>query len=119
MFSPAVRQCLTWDDSGGRIADRSRSVTRRRSRTMFGIPWWAWVVIGLFAAYRLGLLAMSKGFRLITRREFVQFVQDFDPGVEIIGVGERRLRVRSGEAPPVAVELAPLYQDAAALDPAT
>lgn len=86
---------------------------------MLGLPWWIWVVVGLIALYRLGLMAMSKGFRLITRWEFTQFVRDFGPGVEVLGVGERRLRVRSGEAGPVALDLGPLYKDVVVLAPHT
>jgi hypothetical protein len=51
-----------------------RSIGGKGATGMLGLPWWVWVVVGPVAVYRLGLLAMSKGFRLIARNEFLQFV---------------------------------------------
>jgi hypothetical protein len=63
--------------------------------------------------------AMSKGFRLMIRRGFVRFVRDFDPGFEVLRVGERRLLAGVVGKDPVAYDLVPLYGEVAALQSST
>ncbi|HJZ92134.1 MAG TPA: hypothetical protein VKE40_14760, partial [Gemmataceae bacterium] len=62
-----------------------------------GIPWWAWVVIGVAALISLLVLA-ARSFRARIRREFIAYLAEHHPELEVTGARGRVLFIRaSGE----------------------
>jgi len=62
---------------------------------MFGLSWWVWVivvVVVLVVLYWLALQGMSKAFRFMIRRQFVDFLNAVNPDVEVVDVTEARLQ---------------------------
>lgn len=72
------------------------------------MPWWGWVILGCFGLVGLLILA-ARGFRKNARRDFIAYLKQSDPEVEILEERDAWISFRSPKLGDGQIFLARLY----------
>ena len=76
---------------------------------MFGLPWWAWVILAVAAFIALGMRA-ARGWRAAFRREFIRYLREHAPEFEVVAERDRDMEIRGPDGATGTLNLNRLFE---------